>query len=88
MERSLENSIDRGSKSSKEISPITLSLIALTQGVIIPTEEEFLELADDLEKNPPADITPEGLATILKLIRGEPLAEGNDASKPIPFPKL
>jgi hypothetical protein len=88
MGKSPENSTEIGRKPSGKISSITLSLLALAQGIEIPTEEEFLELADDLEKNPPADLTPEGLAMIFKLIRGEPLVEGNDASKPIPFPKL
>jgi hypothetical protein len=70
MGKSPENSTEIGRKPSGKISSITLSLLALAQGIEIPTEEEFLELADKLEENPPANITPEGLPIILKILRG------------------
>lgn len=85
MERTPENPTNAGTKTSRDMSPFVLYFLALAQELSIPTEEECQELADNLEKNPPADITPEGLATILKLIRGESLFEGTDASKPIRF---
>jgi len=70
MRRTPENSTDIGKQPPWKVSPITLSLLALVQEIEIPTEEDFLELANNFEENPPADITPEGLAVVLKILRG------------------
>jgi hypothetical protein len=71
MSRTPENSAEIGDKSSKINSAVTLSLLALSLGTPIPTEEDCQEIADKFEKNPPADITPEGLVVVLRILRGE-----------------
>jgi hypothetical protein len=71
MGKSPENSIETGYKLPKRNSPAALLLSAFSMGEPIITEEDCLEIADRLEKNPPADITPEGLPIILKILRGE-----------------
>ena len=53
---------------------LALSLFALNQEVSIPTEEDYLKLAAELETNPPDDLTPEGLALVLQILRGEELS--------------
>lgn len=48
-----------------------LSLEGLLSGFTFPSEEECGQLADELEKNPPPDLTPEGLSLVLQILRGE-----------------
>lgn len=56
-----------------------LSLEGLLSGFSLPSEEEYRQLADELEKNPPPDLTPEGLSLVLQILRGE--GENNRADK-------
>lgn len=48
-----------------------LSLEGLLSGISFPSEEECRQLADELEENPPPDLTPEGLSMVLQILRGE-----------------
>ena len=48
-----------------------LSLEGLLSGFSFPSEEEYHQLADELEENPPPDLTPEGLSMVLQILRGE-----------------
>lgn len=44
-------------------------------GLIVETqllnEEDFFRLADELEKNPPPDLTPSALSLVIQILRGE-----------------
>lgn len=48
-----------------------LSLEGLLSGFTFPSEEKCRQLADELEENPPPDLTPEGLSLVLQILRGE-----------------
>jgi len=52
--------------------PLTLhGLRAIAQGTSIPGEEDFLRLVDELEKNPPSNLSPEELSLMIQILRGE-----------------
>lgn len=48
-----------------------LSFEALLSGFSFPSEEKCRQLADELEENPPPDLTPQGLSLVLQILRGE-----------------
>jgi len=48
-----------------------LSLEGLLSGFSFPSEEEYRLLVDELEENPPLNLTPEGLSMVLQILRGE-----------------
>ncbi|MBI2326102.1 hypothetical protein HYU91_01815 [Candidatus Collierbacteria bacterium] len=57
----------------KITSTTTLTLLsfeAFLSGFSFPSDEEYRQLADELEENPPPDLTPEGLSTVLQILRG------------------
>lgn len=53
-------------------SALTLfSAVGLLLGAPFPTERDYQELADELEANPPPNLSPEGLEVVLEILRGE-----------------
>ena len=64
-----------------------LSLKGLLRGtpfelsLLFPQEEDYRQLADELEENPPPDLTPDGLSLVLQILRGEEGEAENRADK-------
>lgn len=58
-------------KSTSKATMVLLSLEGLLLETPFPQEEDFLELADELEGAPPPELDSEALALVLRILRGE-----------------
>jgi len=85
MGRVPEVTTDVGAQQLKRNSAIIPSLVILGLGAPTPTEQEYSELADKLEKNPPTNLTPDSLSVVIQILRGEkPHSEPTLAGCPPP----
>ena len=77
----MSKEFEKQGKPTSDAALILLSLEGLLRGtpfelsLLFPQEEDYRQLADELEENPPPDLTPEGLSMVLQILRGE----GNEA---------
>ena len=62
---------EKQSKPTLKATLTLLSLEGLLSGIYFPSNEEYRQLADELEEAPPPDLTPEGLSLVLQILRGE-----------------
>lgn len=65
----------RGSGERKEFSPTSVAilstLIAFNRDIPILNEQDFLHIADELENNPPPELTPEEVSLLVAILRDE-----------------
>lgn len=61
------------SQSNERGKPIltTLFVVGALSGIPLPTEQDCLQLADKLEKDPPPDLTSRDLSLLLQILRDE-----------------
>lgn len=77
----MSEEFEKQGKPTSDAALILLSLEGLLRGtpfelsLLFPQEEDYRQLADELQKNPPSELTPEGLSMVLQILRGE----GNEA---------
>jgi hypothetical protein len=73
MKENPDRSANAGNKLSKKNTSLLLSAFIsfAASAPSIPSEEDCLNLANELEKNPPAELTPNGLSIVTKILRGE-----------------
>ncbi len=57
-------------KPTSDAALTLLSFEAFLSGFSFPSEEDYRQLADELQKNPPSELTPEGLSMVLQILRG------------------
>ncbi len=63
---------EESEKQRKPTSDAALTLLlfeVLLFGLSFPGDDEWRQLADELEENHPPDLTPEGLSIVLQILR-------------------